>query len=197
MTVSKIRPLMGKLLGLKKQIFNFYYPNFFAIKNKRLTFSKAPVCDQLLCITGVGKIRIGNKCMFGYKPGGHHQNGTIELQARTINASIEFGNNVVTNNNLFICSCNKVVIGSDTLIGEHVTIMDFEAHGIAPDKRRNLGEIGEVLIGNNVWIGNNVTILKNTIIGDNTIIATGAVVSGNFPDNVIIGGVPAKIIKSL
>jgi acetyltransferase-like isoleucine patch superfamily enzyme len=64
-------------------------------------------------------------------------------------------------------------------------------------KRREVGEIGKVILGSNVWIGSNVTILKNTIIGENTIIATGAVVTGVIPSNVIIGGVPAKIIRSL
>ena len=64
-------------------------------------------------------------------------------------------------------------------------------------KEKANGEIGKVIIGRNVWIGNNVVILKNTGIGDNTIIAAGAVVSGEFPANVIVGGVPAKIIKSL
>lgn len=54
-----------------------------------------------------------------------------------------------------------------------------------------------MIIGKNVWIGNNVTILKNSEVGDNTIIAAGAVVSGKFPANVIIGGVPAKTIKVL
>lgn len=63
--------------------------------------------------------------------------------------------------------------------------------------RRKVGETGCVRIEQNVWIGNNVTILKNTVIGENTIIAAGAVVSGNYPSNVIIGGVPAKIIKHL
>ena len=75
--------------------------------------------------------------------------------------------------------------------------MDFEAHGIKASERRELGEIGKVSIGKNVWIGNNVTILKNTEIGENTIVAAGAVVSGTFPSNVIIGGVPAKIIRKL
>lgn len=75
--------------------------------------------------------------------------------------------------------------------------MDFEAHGIHPDERSNVGEIGSVVIGENVWIGNNVTILKNSVIGENSIIAAGAVVSGVFAENVIIGGVPAKIIKKL
>ncbi|UBB91028.1 hypothetical protein J4771_06535 [Candidatus Kaistella beijingensis] len=75
--------------------------------------------------------------------------------------------------------------------------MDFEAHGIAPDRRNQIGDIGKVIIGENVWIGNNVTILKNTEIGNNSIVAAGAVVGGVFPENVIIGGVPAKIIKNL
>ena len=83
------------------------------------------------------------------------------------------------------------------MIGQNVTIMDFEAHGIEASKRREVGEIGKVRIGKNVWIGNNVTILKNSSIGENTIIAAGAVVSGYFPENVIIGGVPAKIIREL
>jgi acetyltransferase-like isoleucine patch superfamily enzyme len=84
-----------------------------------------------------------------------------------------------------------------TLIGEGVTIMDHEAHGIEPEKRRLTGEIGEIKIGSNVWIGNNVTILKNSFIGNNTIVAAGAIVSGTFPPNVIIGGIPAKVIRQL
>jgi acetyltransferase-like isoleucine patch superfamily enzyme len=76
-------------------------------------------------------------------------------------------------------------------------MMDFEAHGIEPENRRTLGQIGKVIIGRNVWIGNNVTILKNSRIGDNSIIATGAVVSGAFPNNAILGGIPAKILKDI
>lgn len=75
--------------------------------------------------------------------------------------------------------------------------MDFEAHGNPPNKRRKLGAIWKVVIGKNVWIGNNVTILKDRKIGDNSIVAAGAVVSGKFPANVIIGGIPARIIRTL
>lgn len=180
-----------------------YYKNFGllntkVILEKRLTIkSTRPEVYQAMYLTGAGKFKIGKNCFFGYKPGGFHRKGTIEFQARSINSIIEIGDNVNTNNNIFICCFNSITIGDDTLIGQNVTIMDFEAHGIEPELRKSIGEIGSVKIGKNVWIGNNVTILKNSTIGDNTIIATGAVVTGQFGDNLIIGGVPAQIIKTI
>lgn len=50
-------------------------------------------------------------------------------------------------------------------------------------------------IGNKVWIGTNSIILKDTIIGDNCIIAANSVVKGVFPENCLIGGNPAKILR--
>ena len=75
--------------------------------------------------------------------------------------------------------------------------MGHETHWVDPDKRRQIGEIGKVLIGKNVWVGNNVLILKNTVIGDNSVVAAGAIVSGESPPNVVLGGVPAKVIKKI
>lgn len=54
----------------------------------------------------------------------------------------------------------------------------------------------EVVIGNDVWIGTRVIILPGVTIGDHSIIGAGAVVTKSFPDYSIIGGVPAKLIKS-
>lgn len=179
------------------RISRFIIPNLYAIAKKRVVYDKIPNCNQKTLITGSGKVLIGDDCMFGYKPGGFHKGGCIEFQPRTQNAMIKLGKNVSTNNNLFFCASNYIEIGDDTLIGQYVTIMDFEAHGIEPTKRRKNGPIGKVIIGKNVWIGNNVTILKNSEVGENSIVATGAVVSGKFPSNVIIGGVPAKVIKTI
>lgn len=186
-----------KVNKAKKILFLFIISNLFAIISKQLFFKKLPSVNQLVKISGMGKVYIDINCSFGYQLGGFHRYGYIELQSRYKNAQIFIGSNVATNNNIFICAANKVIIGDYSLIGQYVTIMDFEAHGTNPQERRKIGEVGYVEIGRNVWIGNNVMILKNTKIGDNSIVAAGAVVSGNFPDNVIIGGVPAKIMKYL
>ena len=60
-----------------------------------------------------------------------------------------------------------------------------------------IGEAGETIIGDNVFIGMNSIILMGTKIGDNVIIGAGSVVSGNIPDNVVVAGNPAKIVRSL
>jgi len=180
-----------------KLYFNFIFPNLNFLISKRVTFISKPTCNQKTLLTGLGHIHIGDKCTLGYKPGGFHRGGSIELQARYKKSNIKIGNKVATNNNIFICAANVIEIGDNTLIGQNVTIMDFEAHGLDPTKRNEIGEIGDVVLGGNIWIGNNVTILKNTKIGANSIVAAGAVVSGKFPSNVVIGGIPAKIIKDI
>ncbi len=189
------RPLVSKLLTLN----NFILPNLFSILFKPATFPGGnPTCQQVTLITGKGKVAFGKNCTFGFKLGGFHRGGCIEFQSRYEMSQIKIGHNVATNNNLFFCAANYIEIGDDCLVGQYVTIMDHDAHGVLPGARRKTpGTIGIVKIGRNVWICNNVTILKNTIIGDNSIVAAGAVVSGKFPSDVIIGGIPAKVIKKI
>jgi len=183
---------------LYKLLFYFFTPNLRTIIRHRIKFThKISSFNQITLFRGNGIVEIGKNCSFGYKLGGFYRGGSIELQPRYKNSFIKIGNKVATNNNIFICAANYIEIGDNVLIGQGVCFMDSEAHGIQPDKRREIGEIGQIIIGNNVWIGNNVTILKNSEIGANCIVAAHAVVSGKFPNNVIIGGVPAKIIKRI
>jgi acetyltransferase-like isoleucine patch superfamily enzyme len=53
------------------------------------------------------------------------------------------------------------------------------------------------VIGKNVWIGSNATILPGVTIGDGSIVAAGAVVTKDVPPNTVVGGVPARIIKTV
>ena len=61
----------------------------------------------------------------------------------------------------------------------------------------HLGIMKPVTIGNDVWIGGDVTILPGVTIGNNVVVAAGAVVTKDVPDNCVVGGVPAKIIKKI
>ena len=188
----------NSLVTKSRILFLIILPNFFKIIKKEVFFEyNFPKVQQRTFFTGNGKVTIGQDCKFGFKLGGFHYGGSIELQPRYIDSKIVVGNRVSINNNVFICAANYIKIGNDTLIGQNLAMMDHEAHGIEPNNRRKLGVIGKIIIGRSVWIGNNVTILKNSSIGDNTIIAAGAIVSGTFPSNVIIGGIPAKIIRKI
>lgn len=180
-----------------KKIRLFYFPNMVILSKNQVFIEKGLNVNQITRFTGLGEIKIGSNVTFGYKPGGFFYGSGIELQVRTKNSKIQIGNNVSTNNNILMISSGSICIGDECLIGQNVTFMDFEAHGISPNERRKVGEIGVIEIGKNVWIGNNVLILKNSSVGDNSIVAAGAVVSGKFPNNVIIGGIPAKIIKQI
>ena len=190
-----------------RNLFFFFLPNFNKIfrrliiedgvlwKTKRDTILRV---NQKLRITGKGKAYIGNSCSFGYSLGGYYHGGSIEFQARYKESEIIIGNNISTNNNIFICCKVRISIGDNCLIGHNVELIDFDGHPIAPSERHNGDGLAEpILIGKNVWIGNNVMILRGTQIGDNTVIAAGSVVKGIFTSNVIIGGVPAKVIKIL
>lgn len=118
----------------------------------------------------------------------------------------------------FICDCGKNIhVGDYFLANYNVTILDiveFRAgnnvwigpntlittinHPLNPKGRReHLGIAKPIIIGDDVWIGGNVTILPGVEIGNNVVIAAGAVVTKNVADNSLVGGVPAKFIKSL
>lgn len=71
-------------------------------------------------------------------------------------------------------------------------------HPIDPAERNSGVEYGKpVTIGENVWIGGNAVICPGVTIGDNVVVGAGAVVTKDVPNNVVIGGNPAKIIKKI
>lgn len=93
-----------------------------------------------------------------------------------------------------------VTIGSNVMMGPEVVIYTSNhKHELSeiPFGRQGFDEVKPVVIGNNVWIGRRVMFMAGSGCGDNVIIAAGSVVTKKFPSNVIIGGVPAKIVKYL
>ena len=127
-----------------------------------------------------------------------YKNGFLEMKEWSILGS-----------NSTIECVNKIIIGKETAISNHVIITDNNAHPINPNYRRNMrhtphGSIERsstrsiskpIMIGENVWIGENSRICKGVTIGDNAIIAASSVVTKNVPANSIVAGNPAKIVK--
>lgn len=86
-----------------------------------------------------------------------------------------------------------ITIGDGTLIGHNVVLATLN-HNEDPE-RRNDTIPAPIVIGNNVWIGANATVTPGVTIGDRVIEAAGAVVTKDVPPNMVVGGVPAKLIR--
>lgn len=111
--------------------------------------------------------------------------------------NIHVGEDFITNYNVTILDIAPVYIGDYCMIGPN-TLITTVGHPLSPKgRRKRLAQAKSVRIGDDVWIGGNCTILPGVTIGNNVIIAAGAVVSKDVPDNCVVAGVPAKIIKTL
>ena len=122
---------------------------------------------------------------------------------RTYNPEIKIGNHCCIGEYNHITACDRIVIGDGVLTGRYVYISDNNHGNIEWDIlqirpiNRDLSIKGPVIIGNNVWIGDKVSILSGVTIGDGAIIASNAVVTKDVPAYSVVGGVPAKVIKTI
>jgi acetyltransferase-like isoleucine patch superfamily enzyme len=85
------------------------------------------------------------------------------------------------------------------LIAEMVSIRDSDhRHMITTVPYHEQGHLtSPTIIGNNVWLGSKVVVLRGVTIGDNAIVGANAVVTHDVPPGVIVGGVPARLIKGV
>jgi maltose O-acetyltransferase len=112
-------------------------------------------------------------------------------------SNIEAGNNFYANFGCTFLDVAVIKFGDDVQLGPGVQLYTA-THPVDPEIRKSGVEYGlEITIGNNVWIGGNAVICPGISIGDNSVIAAGSVVTKDVPPNVVVGGNPAGIIKSI
>lgn len=114
---------------------------------------------------------------------------------------INYGKNTSVGKNVFInhaCSfldLGGITIDDEVLIGPKVNILS-EGHPISAEDRKSLNT-GHIHIKKNAWIGANATILAGVTIGENSVVAAGSIVSKDVPDNTVVAGAPAKVVRKL
>jgi len=109
--------------------------------------------------------------------------------------NIKIGKNVFINFDCVFLDLGGITIEDNVLIAPKVSLLS-EGHPLEPETRHALVP-KPIHIKKNAWIGAGATILQGVTIGENAVVASGAVVSKDVPDNVIVGGIPAKIIKTI
>ncbi len=156
-----------------------------------------------ICLFLVNKIFAGKEC-FDIKRNLLNQIREFEIGKGTkivgpieCTGQLKIGQDCWIGKNLKINGNGKVTIGDCCDIAPEVTFQTG-GHLIGTSIRRaGEGKIFNQTIGNGVWIGGRSTIIGNTTIGDGCVIAGCACVVNDLEENILVGGVPARVIRKL
>jgi acetyltransferase-like isoleucine patch superfamily enzyme len=192
------------------QVFRGFWAKLFYLKTAGLLFKgKKVTVRHAHLIRGGKNLILGDNVLIdalsenGIELG---DNVTIERNSTLIctgviankGTGIKIGNNTGINAYSFLGGQGGITIGNYVIIGPHVQIFSENHIYNGSDNIRNQGETRQgVIIEDNCWIGADVKILDGVIIREKTVVAAGSVVTKSFDSNVLIGGVPAKLLKKI
>ncbi len=141
-----------------------------------------------LCVEPGGKLYFGRNCNF---------DRDVEIVVYP-GGILEFGDQVYVGHGTTIACAQSITISTDTLIGDLITIRDMNHRRQLDIPLRHSGiETYPVRIGRNCWLGSKVTMTAGAEIGDEVTVAANAVVTGQFGDRLLLGGIPAKVLRIL
>lgn len=170
-----------------------------AIISSMKRIGRTPLLSSDICIFGMEYMEFGDNFYCG-------KNAWIEAlnnyHGQKFSPLLKIGDNFSMQHNCHIGCIEKIEIGNNVLLGSKVFITDHFHGNITaldinvPPIERPLSS-KSVIIGDNVWIGDSVSILPGVKLGNNVIVGANAVVTKSFPDNAVIAGCPAKIVKML
>jgi acetyltransferase-like isoleucine patch superfamily enzyme len=193
-------PRHGGLLTLLrflhgKGMLNFQYAGLAVrLGLRKLWHRRKLVLDGLafigpgctLQIGDKGRIELGRWSWVGHGTKLRCHEGVISLGAKS-----------VLGQECTVSAYQHVSIGRECVIADRVMLIDFD-HGVVDvDRPIRLQGIykRDVRIGNNVWVGYGACVLRGVTVGDNAVIGTNAVVTRDVPENAVVAGVPARVVR--
>src|SRR5689334_3218775 len=110
---------------------------------------------------------------------------------------VEIGAKSVLGQECTISSFQHVSIGRECIVADRVMLIDFDHGVVEEDRPIRLQGIykRDVKVGHNCWIGYGACILRGATVGDNAIIGTSSVITKDVPDNAVVAGAPARVLR--
>lgn len=170
--------------------------NVTIYNSRNIVFGKSVTIDKNCVIDGYSseKIEIGN-CV---KIGAYSTLSSTSHMSK-YGKGLKIGNNSAVGQFTEFGAAGGIEIGNDVIMGSYISFHsenhNFENHNLLI-REQGVTSKG-IKLGNNIWVGAKVTFLDGCIVGDNSVVAAGAVVNNVYPANSVIGGIPAKILKSI
>ena len=137
---------------------------------------------------GGATLEIGDHCIFG----------TVQIHILCADGAVRIGTFCGFNGTsmLTVHEPAQIVLGAECLIASNVTMMASDVHHIySLDTGERLNKAADIVLGERVWVAAGASILKDTHIGSDSVVGLGAVVSGRFPSNCILAGMPARVVR--
>lgn len=106
---------------------------------------------------------------------------------------MRMGDRVFVNCGTVIISVEEIVVGNDVAFANEVHVLDSNSHGLEGGPHVQ----APVRIGNGTWLGTRAMVLPGVTIGSRVMVAAGAVVARDVPDDVLVAGNPARVVRSL
>lgn len=90
---------------------------------------------------------------------------------------------------------SRLIVGDDSMLSSYVQIRTGDSHSILDIEGKRINTAQSVIIGNHCWIGEGSKVMKGVTLEGDDVVSTGAICTKSFGKNVLLGGIPAKIIK--
>lgn len=124
--------------------------------------------------------------------------GSMELSGRgKYWRRLKIGDDCQITSPLYLDLNGPVTIGDRVAVGHHVVMITTDHDHSAPEKRCGAGRIRPIVVEEGAWIGARATVLPGVTIGRGSVVAAGAVVAADVEPHTLVGGVPARRIRSL